>query len=107
MKQDVEMRNGGYYIAGKRVSLDSVVYAHRRGQSPKSIQTSFPTLTLAEVTAGLAFYFENREAVDKSILEDEIAADEDARRDAQANPEWYEKMRLARETFRKKRLEKV
>ena len=29
----VEQRNGGYYVAGSRVSLDSVVYAFRRGES--------------------------------------------------------------------------
>ena len=29
----VEQRNGGYYVAGIRVSLDSVVYAYLRGES--------------------------------------------------------------------------
>jgi hypothetical protein len=29
----VEQRNGGYYVAGTRVSLDSVVYAWLRGES--------------------------------------------------------------------------
>jgi hypothetical protein len=30
-KEYVEQRNGGYYILGTRVSLDSVVYAFLRG----------------------------------------------------------------------------
>ncbi len=33
----VEQRNGGYYVAGTRISLDSVVYAFNRGDSPERI----------------------------------------------------------------------
>ena len=31
----VEQRDGGYYVAGARVSLDSIVYAFRGGESPE------------------------------------------------------------------------
>jgi hypothetical protein len=34
----IEERNGGYYIAGTRISLDSVVYSVERGNSPEGIQ---------------------------------------------------------------------
>ena len=34
----VELRNGGYYLAGTRISLDSVVYSFNEGQSPEAIQ---------------------------------------------------------------------
>jgi hypothetical protein len=33
----VEQRNGGYYVRDARVSLDSIVYAYRRGESAESI----------------------------------------------------------------------
>jgi len=33
-KTYVEERDGGYFVAGERVSLDSLVYAFRRGASP-------------------------------------------------------------------------
>ncbi len=107
MKDYVEMRNGGYYIAGKRVSLDSVVYACRRGQSPLSTQRSFPTLTLEEVYGGLAYYFGHQDAVDAAILEDELAFDRDLAVSMAENPEWYRKLELAREARRQALLEKV
>src|SRR5437870_4674179 len=53
----VDREDGTYRIGGSRVSLDSVVYAYRRGASPESIQRSFPSLTLEEVHGALAFYF--------------------------------------------------
>jgi hypothetical protein len=34
----VEQRNGGYYVAGTRISLDSVVCSFNEGQSPEAIQ---------------------------------------------------------------------
>ena len=33
MSEYVELRDGGYYVAGTRVSLDAVVYAFRGGES--------------------------------------------------------------------------
>jgi hypothetical protein len=42
-KTYVEQRDGGYYVAGERVSLDSLVYAFRRVSSPESIRRSFPS----------------------------------------------------------------
>src|ERR1019366_8014793 len=45
----VEQREGGYYIVGTRVSLDSVVYAFLRGESPEGIVESFPALSLEQV----------------------------------------------------------
>src|SRR5689334_21118251 len=60
----VEERNGGYYVASTRVSLDSVVCAFLRGQSPESICQSFAPLTLEQVYGAIAFYLANREAID-------------------------------------------
>ena len=40
-KEYVEQREGGYYILGSRVSLDSVVYGFLRGESPEGIADSF------------------------------------------------------------------
>lgn len=48
----IEERNGGYYIAGTQVSLASIVYAFREGQSPESILDYFETLTLEQVYGG-------------------------------------------------------
>ncbi len=96
MKDYVELRNGGYYIAGKRVSLDSLVYAFRDGESPECIRQSFSTLTLEEVYGGIAFYLANREEVDQLILQDEIAFENERRAQQAADPEWYARMDAAR-----------
>ena len=44
-----KLENGAYRVARTRVSLDSVVYAYWRGESPEGIVDSFPTLTLEQV----------------------------------------------------------
>jgi hypothetical protein len=45
-KQYVEQREDVYWVAGTRVSLDSIVYAFLEGQTAESIAQSFPVLTL-------------------------------------------------------------
>ena len=60
----IEQRDGGYYIAGSRVSLDSVVYAFLRGESPEGIAESFTALSLEQVFGAVAFYLANRESID-------------------------------------------
>lgn len=37
----IEQREGGYYVASTRVSLDSLVYAFRGGESPETIQQNY------------------------------------------------------------------
>ena len=61
---DIECRDGGYYLAGTRVSLDSIVYAFLRGQSPESIAQSFAPLSLAQVYGAIAHYLKNQPAID-------------------------------------------
>ena len=65
----VEQRNGGYYVLGTRVSLDSVVYAFLRGESPEDIAESFPALGLEQVYGAIAFYLANQRTID-AYLED-------------------------------------
>ncbi|WP_293104583.1 DUF433 domain-containing protein, partial [Moorena sp. SIO3I6] len=64
VKTYVEYRDKGYWIAGTRISLDSVVYTFRNGLSPESIVQSFPLLTLEQVYGAIAFYLANREQID-------------------------------------------
>src|SRR6266480_2561403 len=67
MKQPdyIESREGGYWIRGTRVSLDSVVYRFLEGLSPETIQSDcFPTLTLEQVYGAISYYLANRAQVD-------------------------------------------
>jgi uncharacterized protein (DUF433 family) len=65
----IEQRNGGYYVAGTRISLDSVVYSFNDGQSPEAIQEDFPPLKCSQIYGAIAFYLDHKAEIDK-YLED-------------------------------------
>src|SRR6266571_936967 len=67
----IEQREGGYYVAGTRVSLDSLVYAFRSGESAETIQQQFPSLSLEQVYGAIAFYLGHQAEVDANIHEGE------------------------------------
>jgi len=72
----IDERDGGYYIAGSRVSLASIVYGFRNGESPETIQENFNTLKLAEVYRAIAFYLDNREKVEDYLRDQRRKWDE-------------------------------
>lgn len=96
----VEQRNGGYYVAGTRVSLDSVVYAYKRGESPENISHSYPTLALDEVCGAVAYYLAHQWEIDNylrlSEAEYEREAEERRRQLRQANPELHRRLSARR-----------
>lgn len=59
----IEERNGGIYLAGTRVSLDSVLINFRHGASPEKIVQAFSTLKLSQVYGAIAYYLENEETI--------------------------------------------
>ncbi len=64
-KQYIEHRNQGYWIAGSRVSLDSVIIAFLNGLSPETIAAEcFPTLTLEQVYGAITYYLAHRDEMD-------------------------------------------
>lgn len=96
MNDYVEKRDGGYWISGKRISLDSVVYAFNRGQSPESIKQSFPLLNLEEIYGAITFYLANQDEVDRTILEDEAEFERMHRKSLEQNAEIYARIEKAR-----------
>jgi uncharacterized protein (DUF433 family) len=58
-------------VAGTRIRVANIVLWTEQGQSPDEIVAGYPQLTLADVHAALAFYFDNREVMDKQIAADE------------------------------------
>jgi hypothetical protein len=50
-KSYVEQRDGGYWVAGTRVSLDSLIYGFREGHTAESLAQSFPVPTLEQSIA--------------------------------------------------------
>ncbi len=96
-KDYIEQRNGGYYILGTRVSLDSVVYAFLRGESADGIVESFPALTLEQVFGGLAFYLANRDLVDQYLRQQKRDVDQMREESRRLNPALYKKLEDARQ----------
>jgi uncharacterized protein (DUF433 family) len=95
-RQYVEQRDGAYWIAGTRVSLDSIVYAFLEGQTAESIAQSFPLLNLEQVYGAVAFYLANRTDVDAYLAKgrEDYEAKRLAARDA--DPMFYQKLAAAR-----------
>ena len=58
-------------VSGTRIRVANVVLWTEQGKSPEEIAAGYPQLTLADVHAALAFYFDNRGEMDKLIRADE------------------------------------
>ena len=96
----IEERNGGYYIAGTRVSLDSVVYAFERGNSPEAIQKEFPLLRLPQVYGAIALYLDNRIEMRQYLEKEERRIQESSVALSEANPELWSRLQQARDSER-------
>jgi len=92
----IERRNGGYYIAGTRISLDSVVYSFNEGQSPEAIQEDFPLLKRSQIYGAIAFYLDHQAEVDKYLVETEREYEGKAVPLEQANPGLWERIQRAK-----------
>lgn len=88
----VEQRDGGYFVAGTRVSLDSIVHGFLAGQSAESMAQAFPVLTLAQVYGAIAFFLAHRD--DVAAYLEARTQDFDTKRDAarEADPMFYQKL---------------
>ena len=95
-KTYVEHREGGYWVTGTRVSLDSLVYAFREGQTAESLAQSFPVLTLEQVYGAIAYYLANRDMIDAYLREQEAAFTELQKDLRQRDPMFYRKLADAR-----------
>lgn len=68
MQNYVEERDGGYYVAGTRISLDSIVHAFQDGESQEGILRSFPMAgPLVRIYGAITFYLENKEKVEEYL----------------------------------------
>ena len=58
-------------IAGHRIRVEDIVIWTEQGQSPDEIVADFPQLSLGDVHAALAYYFDHREEIRHDMEEDE------------------------------------
>ncbi len=64
-------------IDGHRIQVEDVAIRHERmGMSPDEIVADLPSITLAEVHAALAYYYDNRQRIDADIEAAKRYADE-------------------------------
>ena len=97
VREYVEQRDGGYFIKDARVSLDSVVHAFLRGESPEGIAESFPSLDLEPIIGAVAFYLANREIVDQYLRQGQVEFEALREQARQANPALYRKLAETRQ----------
>ena len=71
-----ETCGGRARIAGHRIRVMDIVGWHeKRGYSPDEIVAMFPGITLADVHAALAYYFDHRDEIEADFRNDEKLAE--------------------------------
>ena len=99
----IEERDGGLYVAGTRVSLDSVVIRFQQGASPEKIVQSFPALRLSQVYGAIAYYLENEKTIGEYIAEGEREIERSQVPLSQTNPDLFARLETARRHIGSKR----
>jgi uncharacterized protein (DUF433 family) len=75
--QYVDIRNGGYYIAGTRIGLDVIAYGFRNGNSPEDLFEKYPSLgSLAKVYGAITFILEHPVEVDAYLKDQDRILEE-------------------------------
>ena len=68
-------------IAGHRIRVQDVAIWHEKlGMSPDEIVDRHPTITLADVHAALAYYWDHRAEIERAIAEERSLGEEIRRR---------------------------
>src|SRR3984957_12722204 len=92
----IEKRSGGFYVAGTRVSLDSIVYSFKAGDSPETIRQNFSSLILEQVYGAISFYLAHEQEVDANIREGEEEIKRSVPPLSECRPELYARLERAR-----------
>jgi uncharacterized protein (DUF433 family) len=96
-KHYVEQRDEGYWVAGTRVSLDSIVFAFLDGLSPEMIVAEcFPVLTLEQVYGAITYYLAHRADIDRYLQQADAEFDALRQATRNADPQFHAKLMQAR-----------
>ena len=69
---DPKVRNGRPIIAGTTLRVQDIAIAHvLKGYALEEVLRQYPTVSLAQVHAALAYYYEHKAEIDKQIEEDD------------------------------------
>ncbi len=93
IKEYVFLKDGVYWVANSRVSLDSVVDEFLSGSSPETIVTDcFPVLSLEQVYGAITFYLANRSQVDNYLQQQRASYEEKWKAAKRNDPDFYERL---------------
>jgi uncharacterized protein (DUF433 family) len=68
----LDVRNGGYYVAGTRIGLDVVYYSLQRGRTAETTLEAFPLIgSLAKIQGAIAFIHAHPQEVQLYLEEQE------------------------------------
>jgi uncharacterized protein (DUF433 family) len=67
--------HGTIRIGQSRVTLETVIEAFGRGESPETIARQFPAVTLAEVYGTIAYYLQHQQEMDAYLQARAAAAE--------------------------------
>jgi len=93
---NIETRNEGYYIAGTRISLESIVFAVHRGETVPDILADFPVIASREKLEAVIAYIQDHLPEVEAYLAASSRRWEAARE--RNPPDLTEKARLYRKT---------
>lgn len=70
-------------IDNTRVRVNNVAFLHKEGKSPGEIKTIYPDLSLAQIHAALAYYYDHRDEIESELAEDDGWEEDHERRKAE------------------------
>jgi uncharacterized protein (DUF433 family) len=90
--------DGTIRITDSRVTLDVIIHAYLRGESPEEIHEGFPSLGLQDIYGAIYYYLEHKDQVHGYLREQERMAEETRRfiESEMPSDQWREKMRAMR-----------
>lgn len=94
--------DGTIRIADSRVTLDVVIHAYLRGESPEKIHEGFPSLKLRDIYGAIYYYLDHKAQVDEYLREQQREAEEIRYLIESKMPsdEWRARMRAIRDQQR-------
>jgi len=93
--------DGTIRITGTRVTLDSVLYHFKQGDSPEEIANKFPAAPLVDVYAVITYYLSHRDELEAYLKQQE--AEEDAVvKKLEADPQYQSDRKAFRELILKR-----
>ena len=98
---------GNLFVGSSRVSLENIISARARGETPEQIRDNFPSLTLAQVYGAILYYLEHQDALDAWFTKNQRRLDEADAANRAEHADFFEAMRSRFDTVRAQQPERT